>query len=144
MVVWQESDLSPELRKRIEKQEAIQRHTQPTKSARKSKYGNVKTIIDNITFDSKREADRYYELKWLLIKGEIAKLECQVKFEIQSKFTDSQGVKHLPISYIADFCYMEKGKYIVEDVKGKKTEVYRIKKKLLLFKYPEIIFREVY
>lgn len=47
------------------------------------------------------------------------------------------------IYYVADFCYIQKGKIIVEDVKGKKTDVYKLKRKLFLYKYSNIEFREV-
>ena len=141
---WQESDLSPELRKRIAKQEGIQTPTPIAKSAKKSKYGNVKTIIDNITFDSKKESNRYIELKARQQCGQIANLALQPEFQLQEPFIDSMGVRHRAITYKADFMYLDRGDVIVEDVKGKKTEVYRIKKKLLLKRYPDIIFREVY
>lgn len=114
-----------------------------------SKYHNRKTMIDNIAFDSLKEAVRYNELKLLLKAGKIQNLMLQPVFVLQEGFTDSKGKKHRPITYIADFSYYEKNKdgfqiYVVEDVKGMKTLVYQIKKKLLLYKYGTVFtFREL-
>ncbi len=89
---------------------------------------------------------RYAELKLLVRCGEIEDLKLQPRFLLQEGFIDSMGIKHLPISYIADFQYKavayETEYETVEDVKGMKTEVYRIKKKLFLFKYPQYRFIE--
>ena len=110
-----------------------------------NKYKNKKTVIDGITFDSKKEAKRYQELKILEKKGEIVDLELQPKYLLQDKF-ECQGVKHRAIYYIADFRYIdvESGQLIVEDVKGLLTEVFKIKEKLLLYKYgKELTFRKI-
>jgi hypothetical protein len=91
-----------------------------------SKYGNKKTVIDGITFDSKKEAGRYQELRLLERAGEIAHLELQPRYAIEIN-----GVK--VCTYVADFRYTPKGggKEIIEDVKGMKTPVYNLKKKLM-------------
>jgi hypothetical protein len=106
-----------------------------------SKYSNRKTEIDGIYFDSAREARRYCELKLLQMAGEISDLEIQPKFMLLEGFRHG-GLVVKPITYRADFRYAEKGKTVVEDVKGCKTEVYNIKKKLLLNRYPDINFIE--
>jgi hypothetical protein len=100
-------------------------------------------VIDGITFDSRKEANRYLELKLLLKAKKITDLQRQVVFELQPKFKIGKTT-HRPITYIADFTYKIKGKerLIVEDSKGFKTLVYRIKKKMLLYKYPDIEFIE--
>ena len=100
-----------------------------------SKYKNKKTVVDGITFDSKKEASRYLELKKLKDAGFIDDLELQVKFVLIPK---QEGEREC--SYIADFVYKNKqtGETIVEDVKSSpryKTDVYKIKKKLMLFVY---------
>lgn len=100
-----------------------------------SKYKNKKTVVDGITFDSKKEASRYLELKKLKDAGFIDDLELQVKFVLIPK---QEGEREC--SYIADFVYKDKqtGETIVEDVKPSpryKTDVYKIKKKLMLFVY---------
>ena len=109
-----------------------------------SKYNARKTVIDNIKFDSKKEANRYCELKLLLKAREISHLELQPKFELAEGFR-YQGKKYQAINYIADFKYIEKdGVEVVEDVKGFKTDVYNIKKKLFLLKHGERYdFREI-
>ena len=91
------------------------------------KYKNVKTVLDGITFDSKKEATRYAELKLLAKSGLIQNLRLQVPFELIPKQQGERAVK-----YIADFVYTENGETVVEDVKGIKTDVYKIKKKLML------------
>ena len=90
------------------------------------KYKNVKTTVDGITFDSRKEAARYCNLKLLQKAGEISELELQPRYPLTVN-----GV--IVATYIADFRYVKKGfiNYTVEDVKGVKTPVYRLKKKLM-------------
>ena len=100
------------------------------------KYGNKKVTIDGLTFDSKREANRYTELKLLVCGGVITNLQTQVKFELIPSQKDDKGkVIERAVNYIADFVYKENGKTVVEDTKGFKTKDYIIKRKLMLFKY---------
>lgn len=98
-----------------------------------SKYRAVKTKVDGITFDSKKEAQRYIELKLLESTGEIDELDLQPKFKLMKGFR-YKNKKIRDIDYIADFRYtdVKTGKRIVEDVKGVKTDVYKIKMKLFL------------
>ena len=108
-----------------------------------SKYHSRKVIIDGHKFDSKAEAKRYSELKILAQAGAIKNLELQPRFELQEPFM-CDGKKYRKIEYIADFAYSENGKMIVEDVKGMKTDVYKLKKKLFLKQYgDELTFKEV-
>lgn len=90
------------------------------------KYGSRKTVVDGIVFDSKREANRWYELKLLERVGEVTELQRQVTFELIPRCGSNR-----PTTYVADFVYMRKGKKVVEDAKGYRTEVYRIKRKLM-------------
>jgi hypothetical protein len=108
------------------------------------KYRNIKKVVNGIEFDSIKEAGRYQELLLLQKALKIWRLKLQPEFVLQDSFRLRKET-HRAIKYIADFSYSEYGssKLIVEDVKGCKTEVYRIKKKLLLFKFPEIDFREI-
>ena len=107
------------------------------------KYGNRKTVVDGITFDSKREATRYAELKLLQRAGEIFDLQRQVPFTLIPKQTRDGKVIERPCVYKADFVYKEKdGTEVVEDVKGVCTKEYRIKKKLMLWQFG-IVVREV-
>ena len=107
------------------------------------KYGNKNAIVDNITFDSLAEARRYGELCLLLKAGAISDLRLQPRYELQRGFTDSSGVKQRAITYVADFAYNEGGLRVVEDVKGSITKEYAIKKKLFLYRYFDLTFREI-
>lgn len=102
------------------------------------KYGAKQTEVDGHIFPSKAEAKRYIELKLLERAGQISNLRLQPKYEILPKFKSNQA-----IHYIGDFEYIENGKKVVEDVKGVKTAVYRLKKKMFEYKYPDIELREV-
>lgn len=109
------------------------------------KYGNKKTLYNGQVYDSKKEAKRAYELNLLQRAGVISNLERQRRFELLPAYTNNKGKKVRPIIYIADFVYKKNGIYYVEDVKGSKkvlTDVYRIKKKIFEYKYPEYIFIE--
>ena len=107
-----------------------------------SKYGNKKIEIDGYTFDSLAEGRRYEELKLFVLAGEIFRLKVHPKFVLQRKFSH-QKKKIRSITYTADFSYRENGRLVVEDIKGKATQVFQLKKKLFLFKFPEIDFRIV-
>lgn len=109
-----------------------------------SKYHSVRNIVDGISFDSRREADRYIELKMLERAGKIKDLSLQQKFVLQPSFRKN-GKTIRAITYVADFTYydLEKMRNVVEDVKGFKTDVYRLKKKMFEFKYPDLTIVEV-
>ena len=100
-----------------------------------SKYHNVKTVVDGIAFDSKREAERYRELKILHAAGVIEYVDRQYRYHLVPAQRSPDGKRVPGIDYVCDFRYRENGKLIVEDVKGVKTDAYKIKKKLMLFKY---------
>ena len=92
-----------------------------------NKYGAHRTEVDNIVFDSAREATRYVELKAMSQGGAIEDLEIHPEYPFILN-------GHKIGKYIADFAYFdrEKEESIVEDVKGVKTAVYKLKKKLML------------
>jgi hypothetical protein len=102
-----------------------------------SKYGARKTVVDGITFDSKKEAARYQELRLMERAGLIRDLKRQVKYELIPKQPGERAVK-----YTADFTYTEDGETVVEDVKGVKTRDYVLRRKLLLWRHG-IRIREV-
>lgn len=118
-----------------ESQSAIQRQSAGGLRKMPTKYGNVKTTIDGITFDSKHEATRYCELKYMERAGLIKDLKRQVKYELIPATYEGKKLIARSISYIADFVYTENGKTVVEDAKGCRTEVYKIKKKIMRWKY---------
>ena len=112
----------------------------------RSKYKAKKVVVDGITFDSKKEARRYKELKLLERAGVIKDLVLQPSFLLQDKFKYKDKTEH-KIKYIADFKYLDTktGKTVVEDVKGYKTDVYKLKRKLFLNKYGgDYKFKEVF
>lgn len=101
--------------------------------------------VDGIVFDSKAEANRYLELRLLETAGEIKDLELQPSYSLLEPYVRPDGKKDRGIIYRADFRYLDlkTNRIIVEDVKGAVTDVYRLKKKLLLALYPDINFVEV-
>lgn len=101
----------------------------------------MKTVINGIKFDSRKEAQRYTELKILERSKIIHNLELQKRFEICPKKYKNNRARY----YIADFVYEESGKKVIEDTKSaitKKNPVYSLKKALVLVNYPEYEFRE--
>nr|DAI43400.1 MAG TPA: Endonuclease [Caudoviricetes sp.] len=102
-----------------------------------NKYRNKKVIVDEKEFDSKREGNRYKELKLLERAGEIKNLELQPRFLLQDSFKKN-GRTFRKIEYVADFKYIENGKTIVEDVKGIQTDVFKLKHKIFEKVYPDL------
>lgn len=117
---------------------------------RYTKYKNTKTVIDGMTFDSKKEGRRYQELKLAESSGAISDLKRQVHFELipvqrePDTIGSRGGVKkgkviERKVEYIADFVYTDNytGKMIVEDVKGTKSgeayKIFTLKRKLMLW-----------
>lgn len=102
----------------------------------RSKYRAKKTVVDGITFDSRKEADRYLVLKGMEEDGSIDDLRRQVRYELIPAF-DVDGKHYRPVFYVADFVYVDKetGKEVVEDVKGVRTDVYKLKSKLFARRY---------
>ena len=98
-----------------------------------SKYGNRKTEIDGIWFDSAKEASYYLDLKFLLQIGRIKNLQRQVKYQLLPS-QKGEIRNESPVYYIADFVYEEDGKTVVDDVKSditRKEPAYIIKRKLM-------------
>lgn len=108
------------------------------RAARKdAKYKAVPTHVDGIRFASKAEAQRYSELKILEKAGTLSALRLQPRYELVVS-----GVKIG--TYVGDFCYWDghESCTVVEDVKGVRTPVYQLKKKLMKALYG-IEIREV-
>lgn len=95
----------------------------------RAKYNNRKTVVDGITFDSKGEAERYQILKMCQVHGQI---ECLMTKCKECSF-DLRVNGSLICKYIADFVYFDKTtkRTVVEDYKGVRTAVYKLKKKLM-------------
>lgn len=91
-----------------------------------SKYKNRKTTVDGIKFDSQAEANRYCELKMLQQTGKI------IGFGRQPSFTiNTAGTRYRP-----DFIVCDADGIWVEDVKGKETSDFRLKKREWEHAYP--------
>ena len=115
-----------------------------------TKYNATKCVVDGIEFASKREANRYLELRLLERAGEISDLRLQVDFELipnqyatekrygknGKPLKDKQVLLERKVVYRADFVYTDKdGKTVVEDTKGFRTTEYVLKRKMFLYKY---------
>lgn len=113
-----------------------------------NKYGARKVQFDGKTFDSRKEARRYQELRLLERAGQITQLELQKEFELipaqyeqltREEYINGKGKKtkgkciERAVKYKADFYYIENGREIVEDTKGFRTKDYIIKRKLMLY-----------
>lgn len=110
-----------------------------------TKYRAIKTTVDGITFDSKREANRYGTLKMMEKSGIITHLQLQPQFDC---FVNQVKV----CTYKADFQYImpngrglqgQEGCMVVEDVKGFATPIYKLKKKLVEACYPGVKIEEI-
>ena len=109
-----------------------------------NKYGNRKVTIFGITFDSKHEAQRYLELVSMQRAGLISDLRIQVPYEVIPPIKDDISGRTIQrgTTYVADFVYWDGHDYIVEDAKGVRTDAYKLKKKLMLWRHG-ILIREV-
>ena len=113
----------------------------------RNKYQSIKTTVNGITFDSRKEARRYQELLLLQRAGVIRDLKMQVKYvlipaqyEVYERYgkngqrlKDGEKLIEKECAYFADFVYEENGNTVVEDTKGVKTKDYIIKRKLMLY-----------
>lgn len=93
----------------------------------RSKYNAKKTYVDGICFDSKAEAKHYEELKLRMRAGEISDLTVHPRFPLE---VNGERI----CVYEADFQYIDvkRGTLVTSDVKGVKTALYKLKKKLML------------
>ena len=106
---------------------------------RRNKFNAKPTVVDNVRFDSKREASRYCHLKLLSQTGAIFDLELQPKYDLMC---NGQKIGF----YKADFRYRTaSGERVVEDVKGgpTATPVYKLKKKILATQSPPVFITEI-
>lgn len=116
-----------------------------------SKYGNIPTTRKvkgtTIRFASQKEACRYDELILMQRAGKIRNLKLQPEFTLQEAFTTPEGEKVNALRYRADFSYEKWGNEpapeqgprtyretwtpVIEDVKGVRTKVYLMKRKMM-------------
>lgn len=96
-------------------------------SPRRSKYGNQRTIVDGINFDSKAEARYYCELKLLKLAGQIKDYAIKPRFTLLPR----NGIFRA-VEYIADFLvYYKDGREELIDVKGVETKEFKLKRKMM-------------
>ena len=159
------SDLPPRYQNQAARKYFAQSRAKAAKTVqepreRTSKYNNTKTFRNaaegaKIKFDSKAEAAHFDELMARQKAGLIRNLKLQPEYTLQEAFTTTEGERIQAIRYRADFSYEERQNLlaedgepgsvwvsIVEDVKGKKTDVYNLKKKMMQEKYG-VTIREV-
>ena len=110
------------------------------KQTNNARIKSVKVEVDGIKFDSKREAKRAGQLQMMEKHGIISKLRFQVAFPLATEESiesaKKRGLGKLAIpKYKADFVYMRDGVKVVEDSKGFRTEMYRIKKRFMKLIY---------
>ncbi len=101
--------------------------------------------MDGVRFDSRAEAERYAELALMQRAGEIRDLRRQVRIRLIAPFRHKVFGRQRGLDYIGDFAYTDcaTGRSILEDVKGVRTKGYLIKRTLLLWRYPDLEFREI-
>lgn len=136
-----------------------QKRIRKTKS--EGKIAHIKTTVDGIIFDSKMESQYYEYLKELKAKGIVKEFELQPKFLLQDKFIivngetifgsdanfnslkrKSKAETIRAINYIADFRVIyNDGREEIVDTKGRATADFEIKRKMLLCKYPTLVYK---
>lgn len=132
-------DLPPKYQKQA--QEKIGRRSAKN-APRRSKYNNTKAVCGALKFDSKKERERFLQLMQLQNEGRITNLHLQQTFTLREAYTLPSGERVRGTTYKADFTYYDAdGKLIIEDVKGVRTDVYKLKRKMMIDKGYEI--REV-
>lgn len=91
-----------------------------------SKFRAKRCVIDGEKLDSQAEGRRYAALKLLERAGEINGLKRQPRFPFEIE-------GELMFAYFADFLYTLRstGATVVEDVKGVRTPMFKLKKKII-------------
>ena len=109
---------------------------------RNKKYHSFKVTINDMVFDSIMESKFYLYLMELQDSSDIKSFERQKTIVLQESFKHKISGKTIrPITYIADFVVVDKdGDTTVVDIKGTETDVFKLKKKMFMYKYPNIAF----
>jgi hypothetical protein len=93
----------------------------------RNKYGAKKTVVGDITFASKKEANRWMELQLLERAGEITNLRRQVKVELMGQHRPLYTRTGRKMKYTADFAYIENGVEVLEETKGYASRDYEVR-----------------
>lgn len=120
---------------------SVEEYKELLKKKKQSKYHNIKVEYDGYKFDSRDECKRYKQLKLLVRGGNISALKIHPRYLLQEGFNTKSGKRIRPIHYTADFEYIdeETGELVVEDVKGARTQVFNLKEKMFLKRYPDLV-----
>jgi hypothetical protein len=99
------------------------------------KYNAIRTWCGGYWFASKREARRYTELLLLEAAGEVRDIELQPAYPLTAPTPDGSLVSIA--KYVGDFRYVDtvSGETVLEDVKGVRTQVYKLKKRWVEAQY---------
>lgn len=116
----------------------------------RSKYGNRKTTVCGITFDSGLEANRYLWLRAAQERGDIAELETQPPFELAPSTRSPDGTLHRAVNCHLDFSYRITaadsplaGVRVIEDTKGVVDEAASVRIRIVAHQHPEAVVRIV-
>ena len=104
---------------------------------RRAKYSNKIVRIDGHTFDSVQEAERYGELKLLVLAREIEALAVHPTYALN---VNGQYVGSVEF----DFSYRQAGNYVIEDVKGKDWKTGRRVTETELSRFKRRVFEALY
>lgn len=93
----------------------------------RTKYGAKKTQVGEVTFDSKKEAQRYMELQLLERAGEISNLRRQVKIDLMGQHRPLYTRTGRKMRLTIDYAYVEDGVEVLEDSKGVWTRDFEVR-----------------
>lgn len=110
----------------IDKRGTFLKQQKPTRN----KYGAIKTCVDGIYYDSCKEASYYKELKLRIAAKEISSLEIHPRYEIRVNGTQ---VCYVELDFVFNDKIEKRTRYI--DVKGRDTQLSRLKRKLIQAQY---------
>lgn len=102
---------------------------------KQTKYRSKKVEVDWYKFPSKVEAEYY-----LFLKNSWEKFEVHPKYILQNKYIHPRTKEKMrAVFYEADFSYWS----IVIDIKGQATETAKLKRKMFMFRYPELELKRI-
>lgn len=93
----------------------------------RNKYGAKKTIVGDVKFDSKKEAQRWIELQLLERAGEISNLRRQVRIDLMGQHRPLLTKTGRQMRLTVDFAYIENGIEVLEDSKGMWTRDFEVR-----------------
>lgn len=115
--------------------------TREGKAPKANKYSAERITVQGITFDSKKEAKRFGELRLLQRAGAITDLQYQVPIPLMGRDGPLKGISGRALTYRADFTYLDiaTGQTVIEDAKGFQVKEYKLKRSILAAQGIEIV-----